>query len=1081
MKAFDDSNALVYWRYVDPSWKLKRYFNVGSEASLRKNIKVIDDFVAKLISTKRNLLADQSCFNEKEDILSRFLVESKKDPEKMNDRYLRDIILNFMIAGKDTSANTLSWFFYMLCKNPLIQEKVAQEVRDVTGDVGDEVDIEDFIAKITDSTLDQMHYLHATLSETLRLYPAVPVDGRCAEVDDILPDGYRLKKGDGVNYLAYAMGRMSYIWGEDAEDFRPERWLKNGVFQPESPFKFIAFHAGPRICLGKDFAYRQMKIVSMALLRFLRFKLPDDTKDVTYKTMFTLHISRGLHLCATARTCILLKCSLAMDVLNIFFIFTMTSLLLIFIPFLYLLLKIYTGKSIGDRSFPPLKGTEFGLFFHFNRLHGHLTEVARKHKTFRLLGTGRSLVLTTDIRNIEHVLKTSFDKYSKGKHNQDIVADVFGEGIFAVDGDKWRQQRKLSSFEFSTRVLRDFGCSVFKTNAAKLARIISGTAVAGQVFDMQDILMRCTLDSIFKVGFGVELNCLSGSSSEGTEFMKAFDDSNALLIWRYVDPFWKLKRYFNVGSEASLKKNIKVIDDFVAKIISTKRKLLAEQSCYNDKEDILSRFLVESKKDPEKMNDRYLRDIILNIMFAGKDTSANTISWFFYMLCKNPLIQEKVAQEVRDVIGSQEDEADIEDFTAKLTDSTLEQMHYLHAALSETLRLYPAVPVDGRCAEVDDILPDGYRLEKGDGILHYLAYAMGRMPYIWGEDAQDFRLERWLKNGIFQPESPFKFIAFHAGPRTCLGKDFAYRQMKIVSMALLRFLRFKLADGTKNWRSPSLCHSSLKVYRIECINWAWQQQGSPSYPPVNGTVFGQLFYFNRLYDQQTEQAKEHKTFRLLAPDHSEIFTTDPRNIEHALKTRFDKYSKGKYEQDILSDLFGEGIFAVDGDKWQQQRKLSSFEFSTRVLRDFSSAVFRRNAAKLVRVISDIAIAGQVFDMQDILMRCTLDSIFKVGFGVELNCLTGSSREGTEFMKAFDDSNALVYWRYVDPFWKLKRYFNVGSEASLRKNIKNEKEDILSRFLAESRKDPEKMNDRYLRDIILNFMIAGKDTSANTLS
>lgn len=67
-------------------------------------------------------------------------------------------------------------------------------------------------------------------------------DGRTAEEPDVLPDGYKLEKGDGVYYLAYAMGRMTCIWGEDAEEFRPERWLNNGIFQPESPFKFIAFH-----------------------------------------------------------------------------------------------------------------------------------------------------------------------------------------------------------------------------------------------------------------------------------------------------------------------------------------------------------------------------------------------------------------------------------------------------------------------------------------------------------------------------------------------------------------------------------------------------------------------------------------------------------------------------------------------------------------------------------------------------------------------------------------------------------------------------------------------------------------------
>lgn len=112
--------------------------------------------------------------NDKEDILSRFLVESTRNPEKMDDQYLRDIILNFMIAGKDTSANTLSWFIYMLCKNPLIQEQIAQEVRNVTGSLDDGANVDEFMANITDATLDRMHLLHAALTETLRLYPAVP-------------------------------------------------------------------------------------------------------------------------------------------------------------------------------------------------------------------------------------------------------------------------------------------------------------------------------------------------------------------------------------------------------------------------------------------------------------------------------------------------------------------------------------------------------------------------------------------------------------------------------------------------------------------------------------------------------------------------------------------------------------------------------------------------------------------------------------------------------------------------------------------------------------------------------------------
>lgn len=83
--------------------------------------------------------------------------------------------------------------------------------------------------------------------------------------------------------------------------------------------------------------------------------------------------------------------------------------------------------------------------------------------------------------------------------------------------------------------------------------------------------MKSTLDSIFKVGFGVELNSLSGSDDFGSQFTKAFEDVNASVYWRFVDIFWKLKRLLNIGSEAALKRNVKVMDDFVFRLIECKR------------------------------------------------------------------------------------------------------------------------------------------------------------------------------------------------------------------------------------------------------------------------------------------------------------------------------------------------------------------------------------------------------------------------------------------------------------------------------------------------------------------------------
>ena len=78
--------------------------------------------------------------------------------------------------------------------------------------------------------------------------------------DDTLPHGHRVYKGWRVTYVAYAMGRMVKIWGEDAAEFRPERFLgPDGSFRPESPFKYPAFNAGPRLCLGKEMAYVQVQ------------------------------------------------------------------------------------------------------------------------------------------------------------------------------------------------------------------------------------------------------------------------------------------------------------------------------------------------------------------------------------------------------------------------------------------------------------------------------------------------------------------------------------------------------------------------------------------------------------------------------------------------------------------------------------------------------------------------------------------------------------------------------------------------------------------------------------------------------
>ncbi|KAK6936365.1 Cytochrome P450 [Dillenia turbinata] len=422
------------------------------------------------------------------------------------------------------------------------------------------------------------------------------------------------------------------------------------------------------------------------------------------------------------------------------------------------IIRIYTQKSSeGKRKYHPVRGTVFHELLNFNRLHDYMTDLARQLKTFRLLNVGHDEIYTTDPAVVEYMLKTNFPNYGKGWYFYNMMTDLLGDGIFTVDGEKWRHQRKQSSYEFSTKILRDFSSFVFK-------------------------------DNVTKIILGVELDSMCGTNEEGNRFSDCFDEASAIILYRYVSVFWKIKKFLNIGSEAKLKKCVKVVDEYVYKMTK--------------KGDVLSRFLELKETDP-----KYLKDIILSFIIAGKDTTASTLSWFIYMLCKFPHVQEKIAQEVREATKIKGDSTS-EEIANGLTEEAIDKLQYLHASLTETLRIYPAVPMDGKLCFSDDTLPDGYSVKKGD-LLVYHPYAMGRMKFLWGDDAEEFRPERWLdENGMFKPESPFKFTAFQAGPRICLGKEFAYRQMKIFSAVLLGSFKFKLSDETKqvNYRSMITLH-----------------------------------------------------------------------------------------------------------------------------------------------------------------------------------------------------------------------------------------------------------------------------------
>nr|O81117.2 RecName: Full=Cytochrome P450 94A1; AltName: Full=P450-dependent fatty acid omega-hydroxylase [Vicia sativa]AAD10204.1 CYP94A1 [Vicia sativa] len=248
-EAYEDATEISSKRFRLPLpiiWKIKKYFNIGSEKRLKEAVTEVRSFAKKLVREKKRELEEKSSL-ETEDMLSRFLSSGHSDED-----FVADIVISFILAGKDTTSAALTWFFWLLWKNPRVEEEIVNELSKKS-----ELMVYDEVK--------EMVYTHAALSESMRLYPPVPMDSKEAVNDDVLPDGWVVKKGTIVTYHVYAMGRMKSLWGDDWAEFRPERWLEkdevNGkwVFVGRDSYSYPVFQAGPRVCLGKEMAFMQMK------------------------------------------------------------------------------------------------------------------------------------------------------------------------------------------------------------------------------------------------------------------------------------------------------------------------------------------------------------------------------------------------------------------------------------------------------------------------------------------------------------------------------------------------------------------------------------------------------------------------------------------------------------------------------------------------------------------------------------------------------------------------------------------------------------------------------------------------------
>ncbi|KAJ0245337.1 Cytochrome P450 86A2 [Hirschfeldia incana] len=469
----------------------------------------------------------------------------------------------------------------------------------------------------------------------------------------------------------------------------------------------------------------------------------------------------------------------------------------------------------GPRVWPVL-GSLPGLIEQRDRMHEWITENLRAcGGTYQtcicavpFLARKQGLVtVTCDPRNLEHMLKTRFDNYPKGPTWQSVFHDLLGQGIFNSDGDTWLFQRKTAALEFTTRTLRQaMGRWVNQGIKLRFCPILESAQSKSEPIDLQDLILRLTFDNICGLAFGKDTRtCAPGLPENG--FATAFDRATEASLQRFIIPefLWKLKKWLGLGLEVSLSRSLGEIDGYLAKVISTrKQELMTQQESGAQRhDDLLSRFMMKKK---EAYSDTFLQHVALNFILAGRDTSSVALSWFFWLITMHPTVEDKIVREICSVLIETRGTENPASWTEEpLNFDEIDRLVYLKAALSETLRLYPSVPEDSKHVENDDVLPDGTFVPAGSSV-SYSIYAAGRMKSTWGEDCLEFIPERWISpvDGKFINHDQYRFVAFNAGPRICLGKDLAYLQMKTIAAAVLLRHRITVVPGHKVEQKMSL-------------------------------------------------------------------------------------------------------------------------------------------------------------------------------------------------------------------------------------------------------------------------------------
>ncbi|KAK3203436.1 hypothetical protein GRF29_112g1284534 [Pseudopithomyces chartarum] len=376
-------------------------------------------------------------------------------------------------------------------------------------------------------------------------------------------------------------------------------------------------------------------------------------------------------------------------------------------------------------------------------------------------------IATCEPENIKTILALKFKDYSFGNRYH-AFSPLLGDGIFNSDGEKWANSRHLLRPNFARDQIGDL--EAFERHFKLMLKKIPAD---GRTVDLQNLFFQLTIDSATEFLFNHSTNSLRMSegdtNNEDAIFARAFNFAQDDIITRLRWSIFNFLRTNKEGEDA-LKICHAYVDKFVDQAI---REHQAEKASgkVDDERYVFIKELVKQTHDKVR-----IRNELINILLAGRDTTASLLSNMFFQLAHRPEIWARLREEIAPLEGRMP------------TYEELRNLKYLKWCLNESLRLHPVVPSNSRFAIKDTFLPlgggpDGKSplfVPKGT-VVGYSPYAMHRREDFYGPDAAEFKPERWE---TLRPS--WEYLPFNGGPRICLGQQYALTEASYVTTRLLQ-------------------------------------------------------------------------------------------------------------------------------------------------------------------------------------------------------------------------------------------------------------------------------------------------------